>query len=95
MDTYISEGDIVLFLKSDSPFDPQYQYGIILSTIPGKDGKIRKVKVGYLLTRMLEGVRQGVFVIWLSSIQWMKSASVLNSWPMHLIHAIIRFIRLS
>ncbi len=46
-DTCISEGDIVLFLKSDSPLDSQYQYGIILSTILGKDDKIRKVKVGY------------------------------------------------
>ena len=45
--TCISEGDVVLFLKSDSPIDLQYQYGIILATIPGKDGIIRKVKVGY------------------------------------------------
>ncbi len=39
-DTCISEGDIVLFLKSESPIECQYQYGIILSTIPGKDDTI-------------------------------------------------------
>ena len=46
-DENVSEGDIVLFLKAEQEFDEQYQYGIIISIYPGKDGKIRTVEVEY------------------------------------------------
>ena len=43
----ISVGDIVLFTKSEKEFDRQYQYGIISSTIVGRDGLIRSVEIQY------------------------------------------------
>ncbi|XP_066915555.1 uncharacterized protein [Clytia hemisphaerica] len=43
----IQIGDIVLFKKSDSSISKTYQYGIIASIQPGKDGVIRKVSVRY------------------------------------------------
>ena len=44
-DKSISEGDIVLFLKSEKEFNEEYQYGIIKSTKISKDGLIRTVEV--------------------------------------------------
>ena len=41
----ITVGDVVLFLKSEQEFDRQYQYGIVVSTVEGRDGVIRAVKV--------------------------------------------------
>ena len=46
-DRHVSVGDIVLFLKSDKEFNRQYQYGVISSTIEGKDGLIRTAVVEY------------------------------------------------
>ena len=43
----ISVGDVVLFSKSDKEFENLYQYGIIKSTYPSKDGIIRSVDVEY------------------------------------------------
>ena len=40
-------GDIVLFTKSEKEFDKTYQYGIIVTTIEGRDGLIREVIVEY------------------------------------------------
>ena len=40
-------GDVVLFLKSEREFDRQYQYGIVASTIIGRDGNIRVVEIEY------------------------------------------------
>ena len=38
----IKEGDIVLFTKQESSLSRTYQYGIVKSAIPGKDGHIQK-----------------------------------------------------
>ena len=46
-DRDIMVGDIVLFLKNDSPINSTYQYGIIRDLFPGRDSKVRKVKVAY------------------------------------------------
>ena len=43
----ISKGDIVLFSKSDKEFENVYQYGIVTSVYPGKDGCIRSIDVEY------------------------------------------------
>ena len=43
----IAEGDVVLFSKSDKEFEDLYQYGIVKSVTPSKDGRIRKVEVEY------------------------------------------------
>ena len=43
----INVGDVVLFLKSEREFDEQYQYGIVVSIHPSKDGVVRKVEVEY------------------------------------------------
>ena len=43
----ICVGDIVLFLKSEREFDRQYQYGIVVKTIVGRDGLIRVAEVEY------------------------------------------------
>ena len=46
-DRNIAEGDVVLFSKSDKEFEDLYQYGIVKSVTPSKDGRIRKVEVEY------------------------------------------------
>ena len=46
-DRSIAVGDVVLFLKSDKEFDLQYQYGIVVKTVEGRDGLIRRVVVQY------------------------------------------------
>ena len=38
---------MVLLLKSEKEFDLQYQYGIVVQTIEGRDGLIREVMVEY------------------------------------------------
>ena len=43
----ISEGDVVLFLKSEQEFDRQYQYGIVVATIVGRDGLVRVAEIKY------------------------------------------------
>ena len=43
----IAVGDVVLFLKSEKEFDRQYQYGIVVKTVEGKDGVVRAVEVEY------------------------------------------------
>ena len=43
----IAIGDVVLFLKSEKEFDLQYQYGIVVRTLMGKDGAVREVEVEY------------------------------------------------
>ena len=46
-DQHVSVGDIVLLTKSDKAFENMYQYGIIKTVYPGKDGRIRAVEVEY------------------------------------------------
>ena len=46
-DRDINVGDVVLFLKSDSELDLQYQYGIISAVHKGQDGLIRRADVKY------------------------------------------------
>ena len=46
-DHNICVGDIILFLKSEKELDKQYQYGIVVITYLGKDGRIRTVDVEY------------------------------------------------
>ncbi len=41
-------GDVVLFLKKEKEFAGNYQYGIVKSVEPSRDGKIRKVIVEYV-----------------------------------------------
>jgi len=43
----IQVGDIVLFLKQDNVLCNKYQYGMVKSCTPDKDGRIRKVNVKY------------------------------------------------
>ena len=44
---HIKEGDIVLFLKKEGKLNTTYQYGMVKTATPGKDGIIRKVNVKY------------------------------------------------
>ena len=44
---YVTLGDIAPLLTIDSPIHSTYQYGIIRELFPGRDSKIRKVKVAY------------------------------------------------
>ena len=44
---HLKEGDIVLFLKKEGILNTTYQYGMVKSTEPGRDGKIRTVVVKY------------------------------------------------
>ncbi len=46
-DRDIKKGDIVLFLKQESVLCNTYQYGIVDSVEPSRDGKIRKVHLKY------------------------------------------------
>ena len=46
-DRSIAVGDVVLLLKSEREFDLQYQYGIVVKTLEGRDGLIREVVVEY------------------------------------------------
>ena len=46
-DRSVAVGDVVLILKSDRAFDLQYQYGLVVTTMEGKDGLIRSVEVEY------------------------------------------------
>jgi hypothetical protein len=43
----LKEGDIVLFLKEDKELCDEYQYGMVETVRPGRDGRIRKVDVRY------------------------------------------------
>ena len=38
---------VILFTKFEKEFDKQYQYGIVVTTYLGKDGRIRTVDVEY------------------------------------------------
>ena len=40
-DENIKVGDIILFLKSDKEFEQKYQYGMVSTTHPGRDGLVR------------------------------------------------------
>ena len=44
-DRSVAVGDVVLLLKSE--FDLQYQYGMVVQTLEGRDGLIREVVVEY------------------------------------------------
>ena len=46
-DNDVSEGDIVLFLKSEKEFEEVYQYGIVISVSVGKDERVRRVEIEY------------------------------------------------
>ena len=46
-DRSIRVGDIVLFLKAEKDFEREYQYGIIVKTVEGRDGLIRTVEIQY------------------------------------------------
>ena len=46
-DRNISEGDVVLFSKSEKDFEDLYQYGIVKMVTHSKDGKIGTVEVEY------------------------------------------------
>ena len=67
-DKHITEGDIVLILKSEKEFDEQYQYGLVISTCMGKDGHIRTVDIEYqnhnegVKRRTKRGVRDLVII---------------------------------
>ena len=43
----IRVGDVVIFLKNDSPLCNTYQYGMVYSIDVSKDGKVRKVQIKY------------------------------------------------
>ena len=43
----VREGDVVLFTKSEKEFDKTYQYGIVKTTIEGRDGLVREVVIEY------------------------------------------------
>ena len=43
----VTVGDVVLFKKSDKEFEKNYQYGIIVKTVEGRDGLVRNVTVEY------------------------------------------------
>ena len=43
----VKEGDVVLFLKTESSLTSNYQYGLIHSVNKSSDGKVRKVEVKY------------------------------------------------
>ena len=61
-------GDVVLFLKSESELDKQYQYGIISDLKVSRDGKIRQVEVEYQNSsehtkrRVFRGTREIVLI---------------------------------
>ena len=40
-------GDMLLFLKNESCLKNVYQYGMVTSTEPSRDGVVRKVRVRY------------------------------------------------
>ena len=44
---HIKDGDIVLFLKKEGILNCTYQYGMVKSAEPGRDGVVRKVVVKY------------------------------------------------
>ena len=44
---HIKEGDIVLFLKKEGKLNTTYQYGMVKTATPGKDGIIRKAILKY------------------------------------------------
>jgi hypothetical protein len=46
-DKDVKIGDIVIFLKKEGELNSKYQYGMISAADPGRDGKIRSVKVSY------------------------------------------------
>ena len=46
-DKDVSEGDIVLLLKSEKEFEEVYQYGIVISVSAGKDERVRRVDIEY------------------------------------------------
>ena len=46
-DKNLSEGDIVLFLKSEKEFQNVYQYGIVKSVNISKDGLIRTAEIEF------------------------------------------------
>ena len=46
-DKDLKPGDVVLFIKDDSPGSSTYQYGMVESVESGRDGKIRKIRVRY------------------------------------------------
>ena len=46
-DRNVSIGDIVLFSKSEKEFEDIYQYGIVTSVHPGRDGRIRSIDIQY------------------------------------------------
>ena len=46
-DRDIRVGDVVLFLKSDKEFDRQYQYGLVVTVVLGRDGITRVVEIQY------------------------------------------------
>ena len=46
-DKAIEIGDVVLFLKAEQEFNLQYQYGIVISTNEGRDGRVRTIEIEY------------------------------------------------
>ena len=46
-DRMITEGDVVLFLKSEKEFQMVYQYGVVKSVKQSRDGLVRSVEVEY------------------------------------------------
>ena len=43
----VTVGDVVIFKKSDKEFEKNYQYGIIVKTVEGRDGLVRNVTIEY------------------------------------------------
>ena len=46
-DRNLDKGDIVLFLKSEKELCDDYQYGQVVSTNKGTDGKVRSAEIQY------------------------------------------------
>ena len=47
-DKQLNVGDVVLFLKSEQEYDKEYQYGLVTSLKPSRDGHIREIEVEYM-----------------------------------------------
>ena len=47
-DKNLNIGDVVLFLKSEQEYDKEYQYGLVTSLKPSRDGHIREIEVEYM-----------------------------------------------
>ena len=67
-DRSLSEGDVVLFLKSEKEFQNIYQYGVVVGLMVSKDGLIRSAEIKFqnhsenIKRRTTRGVREIVVI---------------------------------